>query len=111
MSEVVVCRLEQLREGRGREVRLGPDLTCVLFRVGRRVYAVGSECLHTGAPLADGFVREGCVVCPWHGWMYDLATGRRHSTLFGDLAGGIPSYPVRVDADGQVWVETARAGE
>ena len=24
-------------------------------------------CPHMGARLSDGFVREGCVVCPWHG--------------------------------------------
>lgn len=25
------------------------------------------ECPHMGASLSDGFVRDGCVVCPWHG--------------------------------------------
>jgi phenylpropionate dioxygenase-like ring-hydroxylating dioxygenase large terminal subunit len=25
------------------------------------------ECPHMGASLSDGYVRAGCVVCPWHG--------------------------------------------
>ncbi len=31
-------------------IRVGPD-----------------RCPHMGASLAEGFVRDGCVVCPWHG--------------------------------------------
>jgi nitrite reductase/ring-hydroxylating ferredoxin subunit len=30
-----------------------------------------------GADLAEGSTdREGCLVCPWHGARYDVATGR-----------------------------------
>jgi nitrite reductase/ring-hydroxylating ferredoxin subunit len=32
---------------------------------------------HLGADLAKGSVdEEGCLVCPWHGASYDVATGR-----------------------------------
>src|SRR5687768_9431406 len=35
------------------------------------------RCRHLGADLANGSVdREGCLVCPWHGARYDVATGR-----------------------------------
>ena len=32
-------------------------------------------CVHRGTPLSMGTVRDGCVVCPYHGWTYD-ASGR-----------------------------------
>lgn len=28
-----------------------------------------------GGPLGEGEVDGTCVVCPWHGWRYDLETG------------------------------------
>jgi nitrite reductase/ring-hydroxylating ferredoxin subunit len=38
---------------------------------------VTRRCRHLGADLANGSVdREGCLVCPWHGARYDVATGR-----------------------------------
>ena len=38
------------------------------------LFAVTRRCRHLGA---DGSVdREGCLVCPWHGARYDVATGR-----------------------------------
>lgn len=29
------------------------------------------ECPHRGARLSDGWVDEGCLTCPYHGWRYD----------------------------------------
>ena len=41
------------------------------------LFAVTRRCRHLGADLADGSIdREGCLVCPWHGARYDVATGR-----------------------------------
>ncbi len=41
------------------------------------LFAVTRRCRHLGADLANGSVdREGCLVCPWHGARYDVATGR-----------------------------------
>jgi nitrite reductase/ring-hydroxylating ferredoxin subunit len=40
-------------------------------------FAVTRRCRHMGADLAKGSVdQEGCLVCPWHGARYDVATGR-----------------------------------
>ena len=41
------------------------------------LFAVTRRCRHLGADLANGSVnRQGCLVCPWHGARYDVATGR-----------------------------------
>lgn len=41
------------------------------------LFAVSRRCRHLGADLAQGTIdREGCLVCPWHGARYDVATGR-----------------------------------
>ena len=41
------------------------------------LFAVSRRCRHLGADLAEGSIdREGCLVCPWHGARFDVATGR-----------------------------------
>ena len=44
------------------------------------LFAVTRRCRHLGADLANGSVDgEGCLVCPWLGARYDVATGRRRA--------------------------------
>lgn len=45
--------------------RLSPD----------RVVAFSRRCPHQGADLANGSVRNGIVVCPWHNLTFDPETG------------------------------------
>ena len=93
MPEYPVARFDALKDGEGRIVRAG-DLEVALFRDGDRVFALGNTCLHTGGALGEGFVIDGCAVCPWHGWQYDLETGRRRP---GAGAFGVPAYAARVE--------------
>ena len=48
----------------------GTDL--VAYRVDGEIVMAPDTCPHMGAPLAEACVREGALVCPWHG----LALGR-----------------------------------
>ena len=45
-------------------------------------------CPHRGGPLDDALVEDGCVRCPWHGYRFDLRTGR-------EAAGG----PLRLETE------------
>ena len=71
-----------------REIEVGPaaELEPGVIRGAGR-YAVGNaagerfavtrRCRHLGADLANGSIdTDGCLVCPWHGAKYDVATGR-----------------------------------
>jgi phenylpropionate dioxygenase-like ring-hydroxylating dioxygenase large terminal subunit len=35
------------------------------------VHAAVNECPHRGAALSQGWITEGCLVCPYHGWRFD----------------------------------------
>ncbi|MEM9517339.1 MAG: aromatic ring-hydroxylating dioxygenase subunit alpha, partial [Actinomycetota bacterium] len=35
-----------------------------------RVVAAPDRCPHREAPLSEGTVRDGCLVCPYHGWTF-----------------------------------------
>ena len=39
----------------------------VVWRSAGKPVVAPDRCPHMGARLSDGFVRNGCVVCPWHG--------------------------------------------
>ena len=99
-TEYAVCRLDQLIEGRGRPVRVDGRYLAVFLDHGA-VHAIDNQCSHAGSPLDGGAVRDGKVQCPWHGWVYDLASGV-HLTVFGERP-GVRTYRCRVE-DGMVKV-------
>jgi nitrite reductase/ring-hydroxylating ferredoxin subunit len=41
-------------------------------------------------------VSSGRVVCPWHGWRFDVRNGQ---CLFPTRGGAVPSYKVRIDGE------------
>ena len=61
--------------GEAREFTLGNRAICVANENGK-YFAMDNVCAHRGGPLGQGLVEEGKVVCPWHGWQFDLLTGK-----------------------------------
>jgi nitrite reductase/ring-hydroxylating ferredoxin subunit/uncharacterized membrane protein len=47
----------------------------VLTRLQDRVVAYADRCTHRGAPLHEGSIVDGCIVCPWHESAFDLEDG------------------------------------
>jgi len=48
---------------------LGGDV--VLWRDGGAIHVWQDLCIHRGAKLSLGTIRDGCMVCPYHAWVYD----------------------------------------
>ena len=95
-----VARLDQVPQGRGKCVRIG-QIEAGLFRVDSAIHAIENLCPHAGTPLSDGTL-EGCVViCPTHGWDFDVTTGFRPDDPDGFP---IPCFAVRVEGD-TIWVD------
>ena len=96
---VRVAVVGEVPAGTGKEVTVG-DRVIAVYRVEDRFHALDGICAHAGGPLAEGAL-EGCVVtCPWHGWQYDVTTGRH--CLTSRIQQRV--YPVQV-RDGEVWVD------
>jgi nitrite reductase (NADH) small subunit len=74
MPEMVrVCDERDLpKEGNVCEVA-GGNL-CVA-RIGGRISVISNHCPHSGGPLGQGMVEDGKVICPLHGWAFDVGTG------------------------------------
>jgi nitrite reductase/ring-hydroxylating ferredoxin subunit len=71
-----------------------------VFVHGGELIVTDARCPHKGGPLAEGHVRDGAVVCPWHWYTFDLATGDCRSTGIHRLR----RYPVSI-TDGVAVVE------
>jgi nitrite reductase/ring-hydroxylating ferredoxin subunit len=67
--------LDALRAQLPLAVDAGGDAWLVREHAGRLV-AHALACPHWGASLASARIEENAVVCPWHGYRFDLATGR-----------------------------------
>jgi nitrite reductase/ring-hydroxylating ferredoxin subunit/uncharacterized membrane protein len=64
------------------------------------VAAFGEFCPHLAAPMADGWVERGRIVCPWHGSRFALESGE---VLRGPSATPLPCYEARL-VDGMIEV-------
>ncbi len=90
-----VATLDTLEAGKPRTVELD-GTKILLFRDGDGVRAFSGACPHAGAPLDQGAVCEGRLVCPWHKAVFGLADG---ALLEPPALQPLRRYPVRVEGD------------
>jgi len=92
---VRVCAVaEAPKAGRVKEAKAG-DVDICLANVNGELAALYNRCPHNGGPLGQGMVQGGSVVCPWHGWTFDLKTGVAEAPV----ADKAHAFQVRVEGD------------
>lgn len=101
--DVPVFRVRDLPPGAIKHVKIG-KADIAVARVADEFYALSNVCRHAFAPLADGVLEGYEVMCPWHGWRYDVRDG---STDHPNA--DVRTYPVVV-RDGLVCVRMAQKG-
>ena len=94
VKEAVVARAADIPEGERKLVTVGP-LSIGVFHHDGRWFALRNSCLHRGGPVATGPIDGHTLVCPWHGFQYDLSTGR----LLIDPSARLDTYPVVIEND------------
>ncbi|UUO09073.1 Rieske (2Fe-2S) protein [Blastopirellula sp. J2-11] len=47
-----------------------------LFCVDDHYFAIDGICAHQGGPVGKGGICGAIVTCPWHGWQYDVTSGK-----------------------------------
>lgn len=103
---VPVMPLSALAEGKPTFARAGAT-DVVLVRNGSQVHAFANRCAHQGGPLHEGFVENGCLVCPWHASRFHLDDGL---VAQGPSPFSQPKFACRVQA-GIVEVQAQRVGQ
>ncbi len=92
---IKVCEPGELVEGGVRPAWCAGKPLCMVRHKGV-VTAFADECPHQGAPISNGWIWDGYLVCPWHGWAFDPHSGAASN---GSSA-GIPRHPVQERDDG-----------
>jgi len=93
------AKLGEIPAGSLREVQVAGQ-AIALANVGGVFYAVSGTCLHRGGPLGQGQLDGKVVTCPWHGWQFDVTTGK---AIMNPNA-GVACYRTEV-RDNEIYVE------
>jgi 3-phenylpropionate/trans-cinnamate dioxygenase ferredoxin subunit len=123
MSRHVVATVDQIPPGSRMLVTVG-GREIGIFNIGGEFFGIGNRCPHNGASLCKGrivglveatepgsyqFSRRGELLrCPWHGWEFDLRTGK---SLCEPDRTKVRSYDLKVEpgdalAEGELQAET-----
>lgn len=94
-----VCTLDDLNENVGKRFIIN-EVEIAVFKISGKVFALDNICPHQHTALIyDGFIEDGCVVCPAHGWKFDIHTGKK---LSGSK--GLDTYEVKI-VDDDIYVK------
>lgn len=119
-DRIRVCTEDELKDGERKIISEG-GVEIGVFNVDGEYHALLNNCGHQNGPICkgavardiDGEIREAgqrvketysddhIVICPWHGWAYEIETGE-HA---GDEDLSIPTFDVTVDGE-IIYVET-----
>jgi nitrite reductase (NADH) small subunit len=91
MAFLRATKIGEVPPGMVRELQLDGKVIA-LANVGGKLYAVNNVCLHRGGPLGQGELSGQVVTCPWHGWQYDVTSGK----LVTNPAVGVETYAVEI---------------
>jgi nitrite reductase/ring-hydroxylating ferredoxin subunit len=65
---------DELKEGQMKRVQVS-GRSILLARMGGQVFGLSNSCPHMGCSLDKGLLRQYLVMCPCHGWKFDVRTG------------------------------------
>ena len=91
---VKICKTGDVKAGSGKSIEINGKPVAV-FNIAGNFYAINDTCRHRGGPLGEGELDGKTVICPWHGWRYNVTTGANE--LVPDLP--IDRYEVKVEGD------------
>lgn len=94
MAFVKVGEVGSVPEGEGILVE-AEGKSIAIFRSDGIYYATENNCTHRGGPLCEGLLEGTNVICPWHGWEFDVATG----DCLTNPKSRIDVYPLKVDGN------------
>ena len=79
------------------------DKPIVVFNLEDGLRAIANVCPHAGLPLGDGAMEGSVLICPFHGYTFDVRTGR--NVDFPDIEPPLRMYPLRTTDAGRVEID------
>ena len=94
MAFLRAARKDEIPTGSIREFQVN-GATIALANVDGNFYAIDNTRLHRGGPLGQGELEGKVVTCPWHGWQYDVTSGK----VVMNPAVGVKTFLVELRGD------------
>ena len=89
-----VASVQDLEPGRGMVVVV-KGTRIALFNCKGTFYAIRNTCPHMGGDLGEGFLAGDVVTCPWHGWRFNIKTGKNPESEVV----GVRTFEVRIEGE------------
>jgi len=95
---IKVLKCDDLEIGKSAIIEVG-EKEIALFNYKGDYYAIDNICPHRGAPLGEGRIEEGILICPNHEWRFELKSGwcPQNPELSTEV------YPIKVH-EGKIYV-------
>ncbi|MGB3672403.1 MAG: FAD-dependent oxidoreductase [Phormidesmis sp.] len=94
-QQVAVCQVSDLKLGEMRQFSVA-DKEILLAHTATGISAIAPHCSHYGAPLADGVLHNGRIVCPWHNACFSAADGTHLAPPGRD---NLATFPIEIKSD------------
>jgi apoptosis-inducing factor 3 len=96
LNEIEVAKVNDLKDGEMKSVSVGEGKEILLTKINGNYNALGANCTHYSAPLADGVLCNGIIMCPWHHACFDAKTG---NLLDPPARDSLPKYETKIVGD------------
>ncbi len=96
---IKICREDDIPVGKSRSLKVLAKRVAV-FNLDGTLHAIEADCKHMRANLTTGELDGRVIVCPMHGWRYDIPTGECLEEKWAKLK----IFPVFVE-NGYIWVD------
>jgi nitrite reductase/ring-hydroxylating ferredoxin subunit len=91
IQDVLIGRADEIADGERKIVQVG-DISIGVFHHQGQWYALQNSCLHRGGPVCTGMLEGDILICPWHGYQYDVKNGQ----LLEDPSAKLATFRVEV---------------
>ncbi|MCH7589347.1 MAG: Rieske 2Fe-2S domain-containing protein [Chloroflexi bacterium] len=98
-KDLIVAEVDEIPDGERKIVQID-NRSIGIFHHNKKWVAISNHCLHVGGPIATGRLEGDTLICPWHGYRYDITDG--HLRL--DPSASLEMYPVEIK-DSQVHIQ------
>jgi NADPH-dependent 2,4-dienoyl-CoA reductase/sulfur reductase-like enzyme/nitrite reductase/ring-hydroxylating ferredoxin subunit len=95
-TNIKVGRIDDFKKGEMKSVSVGGDKEILVVNIEDEIYALGANCTHYGAPLAEGALSGDTIICPWHHACFNAKTGSLKEPPASD---DLPRFEVIIEND------------
>ena len=89
-------KIDQLNDGEMKAVKIDKENKILITKVNNKIFAIGSNCTHYGAPLDEGVLFENRIICPWHHACFSAKNG---DLIEPPALDSLPNYEIKIKND------------